>query len=129
VSRLLLDTHALLWFVENDRNLSAPARALIEDASSDVFVSVATAWEIAIKVGIGRLSLDASSTEAFFDEQMRANAFTFLPIAPAHVFAAGVLPLRHRDPFDRLLIAQAISEEMIFITREDFQNYGVHTAW
>jgi PIN domain nuclease of toxin-antitoxin system len=100
VSRLLLDSHALLWFVANDPALSATARTLIE-TTDDVFVSVASAWEIAIKVQLGKLSLDAPSAEAFFDEQMQANAFTFLPIAPAHVFRAASLPLHHRDPFDR----------------------------
>jgi PIN domain nuclease of toxin-antitoxin system len=116
VSRLLLDTHALLWFVANDASMSATARTLIETAD-DVFVSVASAWETAIKVHLGKLTVDAPSAEAFFDEQMQTNGFTYLPIAPAHVFRAAALPLHHRDPFDRMLIAQAIVEGLSLVTR------------
>ncbi|MBV9947351.1 MAG: type II toxin-antitoxin system VapC family toxin [Myxococcales bacterium] len=128
MSRILLDTHALLWFVANDAALSAQARALIETAD-DAFVSVATAWETAIKVQLGKLTVDAPSAEAFFDEQMRANGFTYLPIAPAHVFRAAALPSHHRDPFDRMLIAQAFAEGLVLVTREDFRAYGVATIW
>jgi PIN domain nuclease of toxin-antitoxin system len=128
VSRLLLDTHSLLWFVANDAALSAVARDLIE-AADEVFVSVASAWETAIKVQLGKLTLDAPTAEAFFDEQMRANGFTYLPIAPTHVFRAAGLPLHHRDPFDRLLIAQALAEGLLLVTRENFHPYGVTTAW
>jgi PIN domain nuclease of toxin-antitoxin system len=128
VSRLLLDAHALLWFVSDDRALSTSARSLIENAD-DVFVSVASAWEAAIKAHLGKLSLDAVSVEAFFEEQMRTNDFTYLPIAPAHVFRAAALPLHHRDPFDRLLIAQALAEELSLVTRENFAAYGLTTSW
>jgi PIN domain nuclease of toxin-antitoxin system len=128
VSRLLLDTHALLWFVANDASLGATARARIETAD-EVLVSVASAWEIAIKVNLGKLTLDAPSAEDFFEEQMQANGFAYLPIAPSHVFRAAALPLHHRDPFDRLLIAQAIAEGLTLVTRESFAAYGVTTAW
>jgi PIN domain nuclease of toxin-antitoxin system len=128
VSRLLLDTHALLWFVSNDSALSTSARSLIEDAD-EVFVSVASAWEAAIKAHLGKLTLDAASVEAFFEEQMRDNDFNYLPIAPAHVFRAAALPLHHRDPFDRLLIAQALAEELSLVTRENFAPYGLTTFW
>ncbi len=128
MSRLLLDTHALLWFVSNDAALSTSARGLIE-AADEAFVSVASAWEIAIKVNLGKLSLDAPSPEAFFEEQMRANSFVYLPIAPAHVFRAAALPEHHRDPFDRLLIAQALAEGLSLVTRESFGAYKVATAW
>jgi PIN domain nuclease of toxin-antitoxin system len=128
VTRLLLDTHALLWFVANDSALSASARSLIE-STDEVFVSVASAWEIAIKVNLGNLILDAPSPESFFEEQMQANSFAYLPIAPAHVFRAAELPLHHRDPFDRLLIAQALAEGFSLVTRENFALYGIATAW
>ena len=120
MSRLLLDTHAMLWFVANDSALSGTARTLIE-AADDVFVSLASAWEAAIKVHLGKLTVDAPSAEALFDEQMRANGFTYLPIAPAHVFRAASLPLHHRDPFDRMLIAQALVEGLSLVTRDDFR--------
>jgi len=128
VTRLLLDTHALLWFVANDEALSASARSLIESAD-EVLVSVASAWEVAIKVNLGKLSLDAPSAESFFEEQMRANGFAYLPIAPAHVFRAAALPLHHRDPFDRLLIAQALIEGLSLVTRENLVAYGITTSW
>lgn len=129
MTRLLLDTHALLWFVANDAALSASARSLIESSADEVFVSVASAWEIAIKVNLGKLSLDAESAESFFEEQMRANGFAYLPIAPTHVFRAASLPLHHRDPFDRLLIAQALIEGLSLVTSESFAAYGITTSW
>jgi PIN domain nuclease of toxin-antitoxin system len=128
VNRLLLDTDALLWFVANDSALSGTARTLIETAD-DVFVSVASAWETAIKVHLGKLTVDAPSAEWFFDEQMRKNGFTYLPIAPAHVFRAAALPLHHRDPFDRMLIAQSLAEGLTLVTRDDFRAYGLAAAW
>jgi PIN domain nuclease of toxin-antitoxin system len=128
VSRVLLDTHTLLRFVANDPALPESPRALVEEAD-EVFVSVASAWEIAIKVNLGKLSIDAATPEAFFEEQMRINGLVFLPIAPAHVFRAAALPPHHRDPFDRLLIAQAIVEGLDFVTRENFSAYGVTTCW
>jgi PIN domain nuclease of toxin-antitoxin system len=102
--------------------------ALIE-AADDVFVSVASAWETAIKVHLGKLTVDAPSAEAFFVEQMQTNAFTYLPIARAHVFRAASLPLPHGDPFDRMLIAQALVEGLSLVTRDDFRAYGLPAAW
>jgi PIN domain nuclease of toxin-antitoxin system len=99
------------------------------ETADDVLVSVASAWEIAIKVHLGKLSVDAPSVEDFFDEQMRANSFAYLPIAPAHVFRAASFPLHHRDPFDRMLIAQALIEGLSLVTRDDFRSYGVTASW
>jgi PIN domain nuclease of toxin-antitoxin system len=129
--RLLLDTHAFLWFVGGDASLSAVARTAIEDAANEVFLSVASAWEVAIKVSLGKLKVDAPSVDAFFDEQMDANGFAYLAIDPPHVFRVAALPFHHRDPFDRLLIAQALEERMTLITREGpaFSPYGVAIAW
>ena len=92
-------------------------------------MSVASAWEAAIKANLGKLTLAAVSVQAFFEEQMFANDFTYLPIAPAHVFRAAALPLHHRDPFDRLLSAQALAEGLSLVTRENFAAYGVTTSW
>jgi PIN domain nuclease of toxin-antitoxin system len=94
-----------------------------------VFVSAASAWETAIKAHLCKLTLDAASAEVFFEEQMRDNDFTYLPIAPAHVFRAAALTLHHRDPFDRLLIAQALAEELSLVARENFAAYGLTTSW
>lgn len=129
--RLLLDTHALLWFVAGDAALSTTARGAIEDTSNDVFVSIASAWEVAIKVSLGKLKLDAPSVDAFFDEQMDENGFAYLPIDPPHVFRVANLPFHHRDPFDRLLIAQSIEEAIPLVTREGalFASYGIASVW
>lgn len=129
--RLLLDTHAFLWFVGGDTSLSVPARSAIEDPDNEVFVSVASAWEVAIKVSLGKLRVDAPTVEAFFDEQMDGNGFGYLPIDPPHAFRAAALPFHHRDPFDRLLIAQALEESMTLVSKEGaaFALYGVALTW
>jgi PIN domain nuclease of toxin-antitoxin system len=103
---LLLDTCAFLWWVEGDRRLSARARAAI--ANGECGVSVVTAWEIAIKVRIGKLRL-ASSPTRYFVEHVAKNEFVAVPIEIRHITALESLPLHHGDPFDRLLLAQAIA--------------------
>jgi PIN domain nuclease of toxin-antitoxin system len=128
VIRLLLDSHAFLWFVANGAGLSARARDEIE-AADTVLLSVASAWELAIKVKLGKLTLDGQTPRAFFDEQMRVNHIEYLPIFAEHVLRAAALPLHHRDPFDRLLIAQAMTEGIPLVTRENFSAYGVETVW
>lgn len=129
--RLLLDTHAFLWFVGGEASLSAAARSAIVDPANQAFVSIASAWEVAIKVSLGKLTVDALTVAGFFDEQMEANGFAYLPIEPRHVFRVATLPFHHRDPFDRLLIAQALEESMTLVTREAaaFGPYGVALAW
>lgn len=129
--KLLLDTHALLWFVAGAPMLSVRARAAIEDPANDVLVSVASAWEVAIKVSIGKLTVEAPSVGDFFEEQMAENGFGFLPIDPRHTFRAAALPLHHRDPFDRLLVAQALEESLPLVTREQaaFAEYGATLLW
>lgn len=129
--RVLLDTHAFLWFVAGDVSLSASARAAIEDPNNDVFVSIASAWEVAIKTSLGKLSVDAPSVGEFFEEQMDANGLAYLAIDPPHVFRVATLPFHHRDPFDRLLVAQALEEEIPLVTREvaTFERYGAALLW
>ena len=94
-------------------------------------MSIASAWEVAIKVGLGKLTVDAPTVREFFEEQMEANGFAYLPIDPSHAFRVAGLPSHHRDPFDRLLIAQALEESMTLVTREGatFGPYGVATLW
>ncbi len=99
---LLLDTHVLLWWDQQDRRLGAPARALIADSGNQVFVSAASIWEIAIKRRRGKLKFEGSALVL-----IDANGFHELPILPADAEAAGALEWRHNDPFDRLLVAQA----------------------
>jgi PIN domain nuclease of toxin-antitoxin system len=109
--RLLLDTHAFLWFVLNDPSLSAAARALVSDPQNDVLISPATCWEIAIKVSLGKYQLPGPFAD-FMNDQIALNDLTMLPITVGHAAAVASLPFDHKDPFDRLLIAQAIVENI-----------------
>lgn len=104
--KLLLDTHAFLWFIGGDERLSPAARALIEDGTNDVFLSVASLWEMAIKISLGRLQL-AQPFEIFIPNQLSLNHIELLGVTISHVARVAVLPFYHRDPFDRLLVAQA----------------------
>ena len=116
--RVLLDTHALLWWFAGDPHLSRPARDIIGQTDNGILVSAATAWEIATKVRIGRLPSAARLVAAFaslLDEQ----SFTALSVMLDHALRAGNLPGPHRDPFDRMLIAQAQVEESRIVTRDE----------
>jgi PIN domain nuclease of toxin-antitoxin system len=117
--------------VAGDASLSAAARAAVEDRANDVFVSVASAWEIAIKTSLGKLTVDAPSVGEFFEEQMDENGFAYLAIDPPHVFKVATLPFHHRDPFDRLRVAQALEEGMPLVTRESaaLAPYGAVLLW
>jgi PIN domain nuclease of toxin-antitoxin system len=126
---LLLDTHTYLWFIDNDPRLSATAADRIADPETRVLVSVVTAWEIVIKMGIGKLTLGKPLTE-LWPETLAANDFGVLDVKPKHVFALETLPLHHRDPFDRLLIAQATSEDLEIVSADSiFHAYPVKCCW
>lgn len=103
----LLDTHTFLWFCQNDPSLSAVAKAVLEDPVNRKLVSLASCWEIAIKAGLGKLNLGEPSG-TYLPNAIARTGFELLPISLAHATAVEMLPLHHRDPFDRLLIAQAI---------------------
>lgn len=111
--RLLLDTHVLLWWLDGDRRLGAVAASRIEDDATDVYVSAATAWEIAVKRAAGKLA-------ASFDVSAEIDDEGFLPLAITveHGVAAGGLPLHHTDPFDRMLVAQACTEGLWLVTSD-----------
>jgi len=111
---LLLDTHAFLWAVDNHPRLSPQARAAIIDGGNIVFVSVATAWEIAIKKSIGKLAIPSGD----YLEELRLHRFTPLDITTEHALAVETLPPHHKDPFDRMLIAQAQVEQLTLVTRD-----------
>lgn len=111
---LLLDTHALLWWLADDPQLSAEARAAVGDAQNVVCVSAATAWEIAIKKAAGKLEAPKDLMAA-----ISASGFQHLPITIAHALAAGQLPNHHSDPFDRMLVAQARLENLTLVTRDE----------
>src|SRR5438132_14302896 len=97
--KLLLDTHAFLWFIMGDPRLTPAARIAIEDTSNDKFVSAASAWEIAVKVGLGKLQL-SEPFDVLVPRELRSNGFLYLPIELAHTVRVVSLPFHHRDPFD-----------------------------
>ena len=113
--KYLLDTHTFLWFLENSPQISKKAMEAIK-TSSDVFVSIATLWEIEIKKDIGKLHCDYTASKlAILCDEMRIS---ILPILPSHIETLSTLPLIHKDPFDRMIIAQSELEEMTLITRD-----------
>jgi PIN domain nuclease of toxin-antitoxin system len=127
--RLLLDTHALLWWLSDDPALPASARKLIARAGNTVLVSAASAWEIAIKLRLGKLP-DASELVGDFDGYLARERFEPLLISPAHAVRAGLLPGLHKDPFDRMLIAQSQAENVPVLSNDAaFDRYGVRRLW
>jgi PIN domain nuclease of toxin-antitoxin system len=127
--RLLLDTHAFLWFIMGSPNLSAGARALIEDGANERFLSAASLWEMAIKVSTGKLTLSAPF-DVLITDQLGLNGIETLGIEVAHTSVVSTLPFHHRDPFDRLLVAQAIIEGMPIISVDAaFDSYAVKRLW
>lgn len=126
---LLLDTHTLLWFLTNNSRLSARSRGAIEDPANVAHVSAVSLWEVAIKVALGRLRLPASYAD-IFPSQIETNGFGLLPITAAHCATLLSLPMHHRDPFDRLLLAQARTDGMTLVTDDgQFAPYGVALLW
>lgn len=126
---ILLDTHTFLWFVNDDSLLSEPAKRLIEDDASQPFLSAASLWEIAIKMSLGKLTLK-QPYEIFIPEQLALNGIGILNIAITHTAAIAALPFHHRDPFDRLLIAQAKTENMPVVSADAaFDAYGIKRIW
>ena len=126
--RLLLDTHALLWWATSNPGLSRKARKAIADDATDVFVSAASAWEIATKVRIGKL--EWPGTAGTVNAYVLGQGFRALPISLVHAELAGQLPIAHRDPFDRMLIAQAQTEDMWLVSNEAaFDTTGVRRYW
>ena len=122
---LLLDTHILLWWLKNDPCLNESIRTLIADANTIIYISAATSWEIAIKKSLGKL--DAPDN---IEKIIHSKGFDPLPISLAHGEAAGKLPKHHKDPFDRMLIAQAQIEGLSIITHDNlFKMYPVNIIW
>jgi len=127
--RLLLDTHAFLWFIMGSANLSANARALIEDPANERLLSVASLWEIAIKTSLGKLTLSARFDE-LIPAQLKLNGIDLLNIKVDHLSTRTTLPFHHRDPFDRLIIAQANVEKLSVISLDGaIDAYGVTRLW
>jgi PIN domain nuclease of toxin-antitoxin system len=127
--RLLLDTHAFLWLVEGSPNLSAAAQAALADTANDVYLSAASVWELAIKVGNKKLTL-SDSLDVFVPKWTATYHLDTLPVRFIHVYRTVDLPAHHKDPFDRLLIAQAMVEGMGLLTSDTkFTPYSVSIVW
>ena len=127
--RLMLDTHTFLWFIEGSLNLSDTAKNLIEDERNQKFLSVASLWEMSIKVSIGKLQLKMAFTE-LVKQQIYGNAIELLTIKPEHLDELAKLPFHHKDPFDRLIIAQSLVESLPLITKDTvFESYPVQILW
>lgn len=125
----LLDTHALLWMLHGDPALSARAREVVLDGDNQLHWSIASLWEVAIKLSIGKLDL-APDWREIISREMRLNGIHWLAIRPEHCAQVAALPFFHRDPFDRLLIAQAQVEGMAVVTADErFSHYEVAIVW
>ncbi|MBK8509359.1 MAG: type II toxin-antitoxin system VapC family toxin [Candidatus Competibacter sp.] len=127
--KYLLDTHSLIWYLSGDARLSDHAFHLMENEENELFVSIASLWEMAIKFSIGKLNLDRPFEE-LFPEQLASNSIELLGITIEHLKIVGGLPFHHRDPFDRLLIAQALIESLPIIGMDEaFDRYGIQREW
>lgn len=127
--RVLLDTHTFLWFVDGNPLLSPTARSILEDPGNERLVSLASAWEIAIKTSFGKLSL-AVPVVAYVRDQASINGFDLLPISLASIGVVATLPFHHRDPFDRMLIAQCQAEGASLVSADTMlDSYGVPRLW
>ncbi len=126
--KILLDTHIFLWFINNDPQLSPTARTLLE-SDVDLVLSAASLWEIAIKVSIGKMTLP-KPFEIFIPEQLQQNQIEILPIAVNHLTNVSTLPFHHKDPFDRLLVAQSFAEGIPIVSVDTmFDQYNVNRRW
>lgn len=125
----LLDTHALLWLADDPQRLPAPIVALCEDETNDLSVSIASFWELSIKMSLGKTTLGEDALSRL-SRWCHDNAISILPIELSHLNQLQCLPFHHRDPFDRLLIAQAQSENMgIISVDEHFKAYDIEVLW
>lgn len=127
--KLLLDTHALIWWLADDPALSIPARDGIAEAGNDVFVSAASAMEVVTKHRLGKLP-QADALARDFEDIVRTQGFSPLPVSLRHAVVAGGLRIAHKDPFDRLLIAQSLVEGSALVSNERaFDGFGVTRLW
>jgi PIN domain nuclease of toxin-antitoxin system len=127
--KALLDTHTFLWWIGDSPSLSPTVRELILNGENDIFLSVATIWEIAIKAHKGRITLPETLEKVVANAQSYYH-FSVLPIQTSHACRAGSLPNHHHDPFDRLLIAQCQVEEMVLLSADKIiQDYDLHVIW
>ena len=129
MNRFLLDTHSFLWWVEDSPNLSETARGVIRARENEIFLSLASVWELAIKVSLEKLVL-AVSFEKFLTENLTSNNFHLFPIDLSHIVSVSTLPFHHMDPFDRLLVAQALKDNLPIVSADGMLDlYGIVRFW
>jgi PIN domain nuclease of toxin-antitoxin system len=127
--KILLDTHAFLWWITDVPQIPATARELISDGHNELYWSAASSWEVSIKYALGRLPLP-DAPERFLPFELAQNRIESLPVIDAHAFQAGQLPRHHRDPFDRMLIAQAQVESLVLLSNNpQLRLYDVRVRW
>ncbi len=125
---MLLDTHSLIWFLNGDENLSEKAKSVIEDPSNSKIVSIASIWEIAIKISLDKFRFPKGFK--YFLEMIEDNGFEILPITFEHALELSALEFIHRDPFDRLLVAQCKCDNLVIVTKDDnIKHYKIKTIW
>jgi PIN domain nuclease of toxin-antitoxin system len=125
---LLLDTHSLIWFLNGDEKLSEKAKTAIEDPENSKIVSIASIWEIAIKISLDKFRFPKGFKH--FLKMVEDNGFELLPITFEHALELSILEFIHKDPFDRLLISQCISDNLVIVTKDDnIERYKVKTIW
>lgn len=126
--RLLLDTHTVIWHIEQSPSLSTKASIAIKNPDNEIFVSAVSIWELSIKVSLGKLKLPKAIRE--ITAELRDSGVTFIQISDEHAMATETLPWHHRDPFDRMLVAQAQLEGLTIVTADPLvQQYGVPDVW
>lgn len=126
--RILIDTQAFIWFVEDDKQLPEEIKTKLEDLDNSIIISIASLWEMTIKMSLGKLHLGCNIEEMI--DKVYQNGFEVLPILPDHIIRLSKLDYFHRDPFDRIIISQGLSENMVIVSSDKaFDEYGVKRAW
>ena len=126
--RILIDTQAFIWFVENDKQIPVKMKKYLENPENTIIVSIASLWEMTIKMSLGKLFLSCDIKE--MTEKIYNNGFEILPILPEHIIKLSTLIYLHRDPFDRIIISQGLTENMPIVSSDKiFDNYGINRKW
>jgi len=126
--RILVDTQAFIWFVEDDKQLPAKIKIELEDIDNSIVISIASLWEMAIKMTLGKLQLGCNIEEMI--DKVYQNGFEILPILPDHIIKLSKLDYFHRDPFDRIIISQGLSENMVIVSSDKvFDEYSIKRKW
>ena len=128
--KYLLDTHAFLWWISDAPSLSLSARGIIADAGNDIYLSAVSVWEISIKARAGRLNVFSGNLEQFIEEHVRKSSFFPLPVTTAHSARVYTLSNHHRDPFDQMLVAQSLVENLTLVSADkQIYSYDVKVVW